>query len=151
MKKIFVLFALASMAACSPDDPYKKLDRLSGLWQTHNSESYLYEEWRKVKNGPFYGKSYTMNGRDSIVFERVEIRQKGDSIYYIPTLTDQPPVPFALVAQKDYSFTFENKQHDFPQRVIYRFVGKDSLVARIEGINKGEAQSQEFYYHRVKR
>lgn len=153
MRKLFCFLLIGFLFACSSKDPFKRLDRLNGLWQTHNSETDLYEEWKKEGRQRLQGKSYTMNGTDSIVFERVQISREDDGIYYTATVKDQnqdQPVQFKLIAEKEYAFTFENKQHDFPQRVIYRFVGRDSLVARIEGINKGEAQSQEFYYHRVK-
>jgi hypothetical protein len=153
MKQLMPVLFACLLAACSSKDPFTKLEKLSGLWQTNNSETDLYEQWSKAKGNTMYGKSYTMNGTDSIVYERVEIRKEGEDVFYIPTVKDQnnnQPVSFKLVSSTDSSFTFENKQHDFPQRVIYRFVGKDSLVGRIEGNNKGEDQSQEFYYRRVK-
>lgn len=52
------------------------------------------------------------------------------------TLTPHPrgqaPVPFRLVRADSASATFENLAHDFPQRIAYRRVGPDTLVARIE-------------------
>jgi hypothetical protein len=155
MKQLLPFILLGLLAACNSKDPFRRFDKLSGVWQAHNSETYLYEEWSKAKKNSMtmYGKSYTLNGTDSIVYERVELRQKGEDVFYIPTVRDQnnsQPVPFKLIFSTDSSFTFENRQHDFPQRVIYRFVGNDSLVGRIEGMNKGEEMSQEFYYHRVK-
>lgn len=152
MKPLIPVLLICLLASCSSKDPFQKLQKLSGLWQTNNSETDLYEQWGKAKDNAMYGKSYTMNGTDSIVYERVEIRKDGDNVFYIPTVKENnnQPVSFKLVSSTDSSFTFENRQHDFPQRVIYRFAGKDSMIGRIEGNNKGEDQSQEFYYHRVK-
>jgi hypothetical protein len=155
MKQFLSLLLISLLAACTSKDPFQRFDKFSGLWQAHDSETYLYEEWSKAKKNSMtmYGKTYTLNGSDSIVYERMELRQKGEDVFYIPTTRDQnnnQPVPFKLIFSNDSSFTFENRQHDFPQRIIYRFITNDSLVGRIEGTNRGEEMSQEFYYHRVK-
>jgi hypothetical protein len=153
MRYIILFFALF-FAACSSNDPYKKLDRLSGLWQTDTGEGLLYEEWTKSDNNVMHGKSYMINGSDSMVFERVELSKKDSGVYYIPTVKDQNqsrPVYFKLISSNDTAYTFENKAHDFPQRIIYRFVGNDSIVARIEGDVKGSLQYQEYFYSRVKK
>lgn len=152
MKYVVVIFALF-FVACTSNDPYRKLNRLSGLWQMNTDEGTLYEEWIKSNGNSMFGKSYMMNGTDSMVFERVELSKKDSGVYYIPTVKDQNesrPVYFKMISSNDSSFTFENKLHDFPQRIIYRFVGKDSIVARIEGNRKGELQFQEYFYGRVK-
>lgn len=152
--KYIILVAVIFIASCSTKDTYKKLDRLSGLWQTDTGEGMLYEEWTKEHNNVMYGKSYMVEGTDSTVFERVELAKKDSGVYYIPTVKDQngsQPVYFKMISSNDSSFTFENKLHDFPQRIIYRFVTNDSLVARIEGDVKGSLQYQEYFYSRVKK
>lgn len=45
---------------------------------------------------------------------------------------------------------FENPNHDFPQRIIYRLVTVDSLVARIEGRIDGKERSSDFPYRRAR-
>lgn len=45
--------------------------------------------------------------------------------------------------------TFENLAHDFPQRVIYRRAGADSLIARVEGTRAGQPRGFDFPYRRV--
>ena len=47
------------------------------------------------------------------------------------------------------SVVFENKEHDFPQRVGYRRLGADSVLAWIDGTSNGKAQRFEFPYRRV--
>ena len=46
--------------------------------------------------------------------------------------------------------SFENKAHDFPQRVIYRRCGAQ-LCARIEGVIGGKPQGEEWRYSRAAR
>ena len=44
---------------------------------------------------------------------------------------------------------FVNPVHDFPQRILYRAQGKNRLFARVEGVAKGKAMSEEFPMKRV--
>ena len=44
---------------------------------------------------------------------------------------------------------FENPEHDFPQRVIYRLQPDGLLVGRIEGISKGKPRAIDFPMKRV--
>lgn len=152
MKYLFCAVVLF-VAACSSKDDFGKLARLSGLWQTDTGEGILYEEWSKEKNGTMYGKSYMLNGADSMVFERISLTRLDSGMYYIPTVKEQNkelPVPFRMISANDSSFVFENTRHDFPQRIIYRFVNRDSIVARIEGDVKGEQRSMEYSFRRVR-
>jgi hypothetical protein len=49
----------------------------------------------------------------------------------------------------DTLVTFENAKHDFPQRIVYRRHGRDSLIARIEGVRNGRVRGIDFPYARV--
>lgn len=152
MKNLFCIFIVLLLAACSSKNNANELNKFSGLWQTNNSETDLYEEWSKPHNNIMYGKSYAMNGKDSIVSVRMELKKQGEDLFYIPTVTgenDSKPVTFKMIFSTDTSYTFENKQIKFPQRITYKFIGKDSLTAKIEGIENGEQRYQEFFYHRV--
>jgi len=47
--------------------------------------------------------------------------------------------------ERDHAIKFfENKKHDFPQRIIYSNIKSDSLYARIEGMDKGKYRAVEF-------
>lgn len=47
------------------------------------------------------------------------------------------------------SIVFEDPAHDFPQRVGYRRVAADRMLAWIEGTVAGKTRRQEFPYRRV--
>jgi hypothetical protein len=44
---------------------------------------------------------------------------------------------------------FENPQHDFPQRIIYKRDGADGLKARIEGESKGKPKAFDYPMQRT--
>ena len=130
-----------------------EFQQLTGLWQMQTSRGPLFEEWNKPCGDSMAGRSYKIKGSDTILLESVSIKTIGNNIFYVPTVQDQnnrQPVFFKLISQSSNSFVFENKEHDFPQRIIYRFVNNDSVVARIEGIKNGVERHSEFYYGRVK-
>lgn len=66
-------------------------------------------------------------------------------IVLIASPSGQQPATFALLRQTANEVVFENAEHDFPQRVIYRLRrADDMLIGRIEGTLDGESRSVEF-------
>ena len=45
-------------------------------------------------------------------------------------------------------YIFENKEHDFPQRIVYENQGKKEMLASIEGELNGKSRKSEFRYKR---
>ena len=56
---------------------------------------------------------------------------------YTALPSGQAQATFVASSVSAGAVTFENLQHDFPQRIIYRAVGSDRLVARVEGLRGG--------------
>ena len=44
----------------------------------------------------------------------------------------------------DREVIFENPDHDFPQRVIYRLISDEDLLGRIEGMIDGKERAVDF-------
>jgi len=86
-----------------------------------DGEGGAYEEWSKSNGDSMIGRAYKLSGpTDTIVSERIVLKKDGETVWYIPTVAAQnngQAIPFKLIAYNDSSFTFENKEHDFPQRV----------------------------------
>lgn len=57
-------------------------------------------------------------------------------------------VCFKLVSREHNTYVFENKIHDFPQRIIYQNQGKEDLLAWIEGEFNGKMRKSAFKYKR---
>ena len=84
-------------------------------------------------------------------YEFLQIRQQDDGeVYYIAKPSRQPEASFKLIKAGPQELIFENPQHDFPQRIIYRLAGDGSLVARIEGTRNGQPRAVDFPMKRVK-
>ncbi len=151
---LFFYFILASFAALAQDgNKLPVLHFLEGTWKMGNGSKSFFEHWARRGPDELSGMSYRIKGNDTIVFERVRIAGSGSEINYLATVKNQnegKEVPFRLISEKDQTFIFENLAHDFPQRVIYQFVFKDSLHAWIEGVQNGKPGREDYYYSRVK-
>lgn len=150
-----VLFAAIAMLLLSSGvsyDNFTKLLQLRGTWAMQTKKGVLYEEWKKTGEAEMSGTSYRLNQKDTLLLERVKLRREGDDILYIPSAQNQnngQPVVFKLVRAEANKFTFENKLHDFPQRIIYNLITNDSIVARIEGSKNGVTDGSDFYFKRL--
>jgi hypothetical protein len=129
-----------------------RLEWLIGSWANISEEGEYYETWTRVNDSVFTAFSYMTITGDTVFSEQVSLELSGGDLYYIVTVGDQNggnPVSFKLVSDAGGEFIFENKQHDFPQRIIYKNPSPDSLHARIEGIIGGELKAEDFPLHRL--
>lgn len=159
MKSIFTTLLLCSatcVTVCAQtfsEKDFKILHGLAGLWKMETKRGVLYEEWQLQNDHQLSGRSYKLNNTDTIVLERVKLFLKGNTIVFSPLVSNQndgQEVPFTLVSNADKRYIFENKEHDFPQRVIYQLGSNNMLKARIEGTKNGKQMGSDFNYNRVK-
>lgn len=61
----------------------------------------------------------------------------------------QEEASFKLVKLEKNLAVFENPEHDFPQRIIYKLEDGETLKARIEGKSKGKERGVDFPMKRV--
>jgi hypothetical protein len=95
------------------------------------------------------GMSRTVRGDSLLEFELLQILERSGRLVYHAQPSGQRPADFEATMVSDTLAVFENPQHDFPQRIIYRRHGTDSLVARIEGTRNGQTRGIDFPYARV--
>jgi len=131
----------------------EKAEWLIGTWENKTSKGSIYETWGKTSSNEFFGKSYIIKEKDTIVFENIRLVQEQDGLFYIPTVQNQNgglPVRFALKDISAIQLVFENQKHDFPQIISYTKINADSLVAEISGIKNGKERKQIFPMKRMK-
>jgi hypothetical protein len=124
-----------------------------GTWQMKTKKGYICERWKKLSATEMQSQGFKVTGKDTVTEEQVKIVQRGDGIYYIPTVNGQnggKEVPFKLASSINKEYIFANPSHDFPQRVGYHLVSQDSVHAWIDGQYNGKYVKQDFYYKRVK-
>ena len=120
---------------------------LAGCWQGGDADRIIEEQWMAPRGGTLIGMSRTVAGDRTAEHEYLQIRQQADGVFYVARPSGQTETSFALVSEAARLSTeavFENLQHDFPQRVIYRLQPDGSLLARIEGAKDGVIPGVEF-------
>lgn len=147
---IIIVILLFFVAATRQDKPLNKARWLVGDWV---SKSGVHENWAVQNDSLFAGKSFFINGKDTMVMETIQLLQRGNELFYIPTVKNQnggQPVSFKMIKLTDKEMEFENLGHDFPQKISYTQVGKDSLLAEISGMVNGVERSRLFPMTRSK-
>jgi hypothetical protein len=146
MAVLIVAAALAARAAMGPGQP--DLDWLAGYWLDCSGGREVAELWTTRRGGVLLGISVTI-GRQAFGFEqvRIETTSDGATMQYVarPRGADTE-TPFRLVRAGPREAAFENRAHDYPQRISYRRSG-DVLIARIEGA--GGADAEQWRYRRA--
>ena len=158
MKKILFIAAglifIMSFSKLKDDkNTFKKLYQLEGVWKMTGKKGSICEEWKVVSKNYMQSKGYYIKGKDTLMNERIALRKSKEGIFYTSTVKDQNnrrPVVFKLTSSEEKRFVFENKDHDFPKRIVYQFIGADSLHAFIDDGVQGTKQAQHFYYVKQK-
>ena len=155
--KTLVLFAtllITNICLAKQKVNFQVLNQLiGGSWHMKTAKGITGETWKKVNNDELHNRAFKINGKDTILLEKVQLIKKGNDIYYISTVQNQndgKAVSFKLTENTNNQFIFSNPAHDFPQRIVYHFVTKDSIHAWIDGQYNGKLVKQDFYYKRVK-
>lgn len=138
---------------CQQNTDIKKAEWLIGTWANRTPNGDLYEHWTKISDFEFKGKSYSLKGKDTVIYTSMRLAQEQNNLIYIPTVKAQnggQPVRFPLKTISKTMLLFENPEHDFPQMISYTKIGRDSLVAEISGTYKGKQEKEIFSMTRVK-
>lgn len=152
MRALFLLFGLLVVAtppgiAESPDGALQALSWLEGTWTGDADGVSMEEIWTAPAGGLMLGLHRDVFPSGSAFFEYLRIERTAEGLVYFASPRGRPPTAFKMVEIGDQRVVFENLEHDFPQRIIYRRVG-EVLVARVEGVADGETRSQEWSWTR---
>ena len=143
MKRI-VGSALAMLLAAqsAPQAGVADLGWMSGHWIT--ADGATEEDWSTPRGGIMLGSGRTMAGDALREYEFLRVQAGADGVPVFWALYNgQPPVGFRLTRSGPASATFDNPDHDYPQRFHYRREG-DALVATISAIDDSHPMSWTF-------
>jgi hypothetical protein len=100
--------------------------------------------------GTMLGMSRTVKNGKTIAHEFIQLREnEAGEVHYIAKPSGQAEASFKLARAGEREAIFENLQHDFPQRIIYRLEANGSLHARVEGVSNGQLKGVDFPMKRV--
>lgn len=122
---------------------------LAGCWERSHEGAVTVEMWMPAGGGMMLGASRTVEGEKVREFEQIVLRLENGRLLYTARPSGQAEATFTSTEATASGFVVANPQHDFPQRIIYRRRGADSLVARIEGPGPSGTQGMDFPMRRI--
>jgi hypothetical protein len=137
---IFLLLFTAArhLAGESAPAPISTLAWLSGSWSGEKDGVASEEHWTGATGDGLVGMHKDVKAGKMIGFEflRIEVDAQG-RVCYISMPGGAPPTSFCAIEITDRRVVFENRAHDFPQRILYWLDAAGNLHARIEGPLEG--------------
>jgi len=146
---VLVVAALALVTWAGPSARVTQVAWLAGCWEQASGSRLIEEQWTRPRGGLMLGIGRTVRGDSLVEYEQTRIFERGGRLVYGANPSGQAPAEFESIELSDSSVTFENLDHDFPQRVRYRRRGADSLIGRVEGMRGGKLRGVDFPYARV--
>lgn len=157
-KSILLAGLLVIIAGCTTADKQTKgkisrFNWLNGYWIMKQDSTGATENWKQVNDTLMEGSSANIKGDSIIPFETVKLYQNGTDYFYDVKSSlnaTEPVVSFKMTSFTDTSFIVENPQHDFPKRIGYTLINKDSIYAFIDGGTAKPDDKIGFSYRRSK-
>jgi hypothetical protein len=123
---------------------------MTGCWKAEGKEAGSGETWLVPAGGTMLGVGRTVKAGKTVGFEFMQIRMNADDkLVFIALPSGQRETTFVASTLTQDVVAFENPSHDFPQRVIYRRTGAETMVARIEGSRDGVTRGIDFPMRRA--
>lgn len=122
---------------------------MAGCWIRRGATLVTEEQWMSPEAGTMLGMSRTTRDGKLTEYEFLRLFERDGRLVYNAMPSGQAPTEFTSTRVADSALVFENPAHDFPQRIIYRRVGADSLVARIEGPGPNGVRGVDFRFARA--
>jgi len=142
--------AAAGAPGQAPASDVERLAWFEGRWQGESGGISMEEQWTSVRGGALLGVHRDVKGERMVSFEFLRIQTTPEGTSYFASPGSRPPVAFKLVEAGERRALFENKQHDFPQRIRYWLDAAGAMHARIEGPQAGQTVSEEWVWTKAR-
>jgi hypothetical protein len=139
------LLAAGAVGQAPPSD-IERLAWFEGHWQGVSEGVSMEEQWTSVRGGALLGLHRDVKGERMVSFEFLRIQATPEGTFYFASPGSRPPVPFRLKELGERRVVFENREHDFPQRILYWLDAAGAMHARIEGPQGGQTVSEEWVW-----
>jgi hypothetical protein len=145
-----LLALVGALGATAPGGEVERLGWLEGRWVGEKDGLSMEELWTAPRGGALLGLHSDVKAGRLVSWEFLRIADSGDGVVYFASPRSAAPTPFKLVEIADGRVVFENRQHDFPQRILYWLDASGALHARVEGPQGGRTVSEEWVWTRAR-
>ncbi|MBG9389895.1 DUF6265 family protein [Caenimonas aquaedulcis] len=150
-RRIVTAALIATCAAGSyAQSELSRVAWLAGCWRAADAEAGTEEHWMSPAGDSMLGMGRTVKQGRTVSHEFMQIRPgPGGALTFFAMPSGKPPDAFPVLRLGEREVVFENLQHEFPQRVMYRMESETRLAARIEGMRGGTLRGIDFPMDRV--
>lgn len=152
---LYVAIACLLLQACGGSDTKEpsKLDKVNwilGYWEMTTPEGTVTESWIRTSDTMYAGVGKFIDSAGNVLStEEISLVLRGKELWYVPAVSNQNngmPISFKETSFADTMVAFENKEHDFPKKIVYQKTSDNTILAYIEGDINGETQRIEYPY-----
>lgn len=142
-------FAAAPAIGAQTQPLIARVGWMSGCWSRSTATTVVEEQWMAPRGGTLLGMSRTTANGAVREFEFLRIFTRGDTLIFAAAPSGQAHTEFASRKIDPAEIVFENLSNDFPQRIAYKSITRDSVFAYIEGPSGGTTRRINFPMARV--
>jgi hypothetical protein len=117
---------------------FTKMNWLEGYWQNYSPDATLVENWKKVTDTLFLGKSSMIFGGDTLYQEDIKLAPSGKNIYYtVLSHNSENTGRSSYILRKNQAgkLVFEDPGNKEQSRLTYLRKSKDNMVLKVEGLD----------------
>lgn len=125
---------------------FPKLNWLEGTWKKVNGKPNRsgYEKWERLTPSSMKGIGVTLQEKDTVFLEKLELAVKDNAIYYVADVAENKESTwFKITSIGNNGFTCENNEHDFPKKIVYEITGR-----KLKVITSGNGRSINFLFEK---
>jgi hypothetical protein len=148
-----LLWLAAAPALWAQETLNPELTRLSwmeGRWQGVQDGLAMEEHWTSPAGDALLGMHKDVKDGKLVSFEFLRVERTAAGVRYLASPRSALPTPFLLVEIAERRVVFENKDLEFPHRILYWLAADGALHARIEGSKAGKPLSEEWSWTRAR-
>ena len=149
-RRVWLAVLLAGLCRTVSAGDVENLSWLEGRWTGEKDGVASEEMWTSPTGGALLGMHRDVKGGRAVSWEFFHVGTTAEGTFFFASPRSAPPTPFKLVESGGKRVVFENKAHDFPQRILYWLDEKGALHAKIEGPQDGQTVSEEWTWTKTR-
>lgn len=147
-----LLFALL-LVQCGNDMTIKNVEWVVGRWEGRDvNDLVFHESWERAGANSLNGQSFTTSpDGDTLWKEALKMETVEGAPYYVALEPKtKAPILFKMIECDDHHAVFENKERDFPKRILYRLETNNTMTIKREGFENGKPKVESLQFERMK-
>ncbi|MBK6682554.1 MAG: hypothetical protein IPG53_22435 [Ignavibacteriales bacterium] len=130
---LVTFFATSFLVSAQDAVSLKKLGWLKGKWSRVTANVEQFETWNIISDSILSGEGYHIKSNNKKVTEKLTIKWLDKKLVYIADVPhNKKPVIFQNVVLNDTLAVFENKSHDYPNKISYLKLNKRSFRVTLD-------------------